>query len=166
MAAKFVIEHVLNTDVDTFWPVIFADEKFSEAFYRDHLGFKYQLESWDEDTGLRKARVWPVLDIPKPLAAVIGDEFSFLEEGIWDRDAHRYTFEVHPSTFADRVNTKGVLTVTPTADGQCKRRIEITIEANVFGIGRMAESFFAATTKKQYDANAQYANEYLDSLQD
>ncbi len=162
MATTFEMQHTLNASVQDFWEKIFANEVFNEALYRDELGFDYCLEVWDPDSGTRRARIWPTADVPKPVAAVLGDKLSFVEDGVYDAGASRYDFSVMPSTLRDRVTTTGIVIAEPTEDGRCLRRVTITVEARVFGVGKLIEAHIESTTRDQYDRNAAFANQYLD----
>lgn len=161
MTKTFTMTHTLNASVPEFWERIFASESFNEELYRDELGFQYKLEEWDAETGLRRARVWPTADVPKPVAAVLGDKLSFLEEGVYDAAADRYDFVVIPSAMRDRITTTGIVIAEATDDGRCKRTVTITVEARIFGVGKLVEAHLESTTRDQYDRNAAFANEYL-----
>lgn len=161
MTRSFSLRHDLNVSVEGFWRHIFESERFNRALYEERLGFDYKLEHWDASSGLRRARIWPTADVPKPVAAVLGDKLSLLEEGTYDRESGRYEFRAVPSTLSDRVVTRGSVVAEAVDDDRCVRTVEITIEARVFGVGKLIEAFVESTTRDQYNINAEYANEYL-----
>ena len=161
MTARLIFEHVFPISVPEFWEKIFASEDFNKALYEDHLGFRYELQEWNAKTGARRARVWPTADVPKPVAAVLGQRISFVEDGIYDREKGRYDFVVIPSTLADRIQTTGSVFAEKQGENECVRKVEIAIEARVFGIGKAIESFLEKTTRDQYESNAQFARDFL-----
>jgi hypothetical protein len=161
MVAKFAVRHELNTSAQGFWSDIFESEDFNDALYRDHLKCRYELEIWDPASGRRRARVWPVDTLPKPLASILGDSVSFVEDGTRNYVDDRYDFVVIPSKLAKRIDFKGTITARDLALGRCERTIAFEIEARVFGIGRAIEAALERTTREQYDDNAAFINEYL-----
>jgi hypothetical protein len=161
MTVNFVMQHELHTSVEQFWAEIFRGEEFNRALYIDHLRFGYELELWNPATGRRRARVWPTNSIPKALAKVLGDKISFVEEGTCDDDLNRYDFRVIPSALPERIQVHGTVVTAPLGDRTCERTVTFEIEARVFGIGHAIESFLETTTRKQYEDNATFINEYL-----
>ena len=110
MAKHLAIRQLLDCSEREFWDRIFRSEDFNRYLY-DGLGFEYELEAWDAETGYRRARVWPTHQMPRAVARVLGDRFSYIEEGKFDALTRRYDFVVIPSTIADRVRAKGTVTV-------------------------------------------------------
>jgi|GEM_PF-1302734 len=161
MTTHFILQHELDTPVERFWTDIFESEDFNRALYIDHLGYRYELDLWDRATGHRRARVWPTHNVPKALASVLGNTISFVEDGIYDEDAERYDFKVIPSTLAGRIGVSGTVEVEPLSARSCERSVTFEIEARVFGVGHLIESFLETTTREQYDRNALFINEYL-----
>lgn len=161
MTVKFVIQHELPMSVEQFWAEIFGSEEFNRALYIDHLRFGYELELWNPATGRRRARVWPTNNVPKAFARVLGDKISFVEEGTCDEDLHRYHFRVVPSTLPERIQVNGTVVTAPLSDRTCERTVTFEIEARMFGIGHVIESFLERTTREQYEDNATFIKEYL-----
>jgi hypothetical protein len=160
MAKTLAIRQLLDCSVRDFWERIFASEDFNRYLY-DGLGFEYELQEWDHESGRRRAKVWPTHQMPRPVARVLGERFSFVEEGIYDASAQRYDFRVVPSTLADRIRATGSVLVEPVSEHQCERRVTLTIGAEVLGLGRLIEAYFLAATREQYAKNAALVNEYL-----
>ena len=161
MTVHLSLAHEFPISEAGFWEKIFKNADFNRALYEDHLGFEYKLEEWNKQSGVRRARIWPTADVPKPVAAVLGDRISFLEDGVFDRENARYDFLVIPSTMPDRIKTKGSVQTQSLGDARCVRKVEIAIEARIFGIGKAVESFLKATTKEQYESNARFVLDYL-----
>jgi hypothetical protein len=143
-----------------FWERIFASEDFHHYLY-EGLGFEYELQEWNPETGFRRAKVWPGHQMPRPLQRILGERFSYLEEGTFDSVAERYDFRVIPSALADRIRAEGVVVVHPVSEHQCERQVTVQFGANVLGLGRLIESYLVASTREQYAKNAALVNEYL-----
>jgi hypothetical protein len=102
--------------------------------------------------------------MPRAVARVLGDRFSYIEEGNFDSRTATYRFVVIPSTIADRIRVKGTVSVEAVSPHQCERCVTLEIGADVLGLGRLIETYFAATTRAQYAKNAALVNDYLADL--
>ena len=160
MPKTLAIRQLLDCSKPDFWDRIFRSEEFNRYLY-EGLGFEYELHDWNPETGYRKAKVWPAHQMPRALAKVLGERFSYVEEGTFDPVAERYEFRVIPSTLADRIRAHGTVTVAPVSDSQCERRVTLQIGADVVGLGRLVEAYLLATTREQYAKNAALVNDYL-----
>ncbi len=160
MAKTLAIRQLLDCSAHDFWNRIFGSEDFNRFLY-EGLGFAYELHDWNAETGYRKAQVWPTYQMPRAVAKVLGDRFSYVEEGTFDRLTKRYDFRVIPSSLPDRIRAVGEVLVEPVSAEQCERRVTIEIGADVLGLGRMIESYLVASTREQYAKNAALVNEYL-----
>jgi hypothetical protein len=101
--------------------------------------------------------------MPKVLARILGERFSYVEEGTFDAEAERYEFRVLTSTVTDRIRVRGTVTVAAVSPHQCERHVTLQIGAEVLGLGRIIEAYFVASTREQYAKNAAIVNEYLAS---
>jgi len=95
---------------------------------------------------------------------VLGDRFSYVEEGTFDSSIQRYEFRVIPCALPDRIRAGGTLDVEPVSSNQCERRVSLEINADLMGLGPLVESYFAAATREQYAKNAALVNDYLASF--
>lgn len=160
MPKTLAIRQLLDCSEQDFWKKIFESEDFNRFLY-DGLGFEYELQEWNAETGFRRAKVSPGHQMPGPLRKVLGDRFSYVEEGTLDRSADRYEFRVIPSALPDRIRAEGHVVVDPVSQAQCERRVEVWIGADVLGLGRLIEGYLVASTREQYAKNAALVNEYL-----
>ena len=160
MPRSLSIRQLLDCSERDFWERIFASEDFHHYLY-EGLGFEYELQEWNPETGFRRAKVWPGHQMPRPLQRILGERFSYLEEGTFDSVAERYDFRVIPSALADRIRAEGVVVVHPVSEHQCERQVTVQFGANVLGLGRLIESYLVASTREQYAKNAALVNEYL-----
>jgi hypothetical protein len=160
MPKNLAIQQLLDCSEKEFWVRIFASEDFNQYLY-DGLGFGYELQEWNPDTGFRRAKIWPSQQMPRAVARVLGDRFSYVEEGTFDAEAGRYDFRIITSAATDRIRSKGAVAVEPVSARQCERRVTLEIAADVPGLGRLIESYLVTTTREQYAKNAALVNEYL-----
>lgn len=162
MSKTLAIQQLLDCPEEEFWDRIFGSEDFNHYLY-EGLGFEYELQEWNRDTGYRRAKIWPTAQMPKAVAKVLGERFSYVEEGTFDAEAERYDFRVIASAATDRIRVSGRVTVEPVSSNQCERQVRLEIGADVLGLGRLIEAYFVATTREQYAKNAALVNEYLAS---
>lgn len=160
MAKSLALRQLLDCSEAEFWERIFRSEDFNHYLY-EGLGFEYELQEWDPETGYRKAKVWPGQQMPRAVARVLGERFSYVEEGMFDSVAERYEFQVVPSTLQDRIRATGVVVVEAVSERQCERRVSVEIGAEVLGLGRLIEAYLLSSTREQYAKNAALVNEYL-----
>lgn len=160
MPKSLAIRQLLDCSETEFWERIFGSEEFNHYLY-EGLGFEYELQEWNPETGYRRAKIWPTHQMPRALARVFGERFSYVEEGTFDLEAERYEFHVIPSAIPERIRAKGLVMVEPVSPHQCERRVTLEIGAHVLGLGRLIETYFVATTREQYAKNAALVNEYM-----
>ena len=160
MAKTLAIRQLLDYPQGEFWERIFRSEDFNHYLY-EGLGFAYELQEWNPGTGYRRAKVWPGQQMPRAVAKVLGERFSYVEEGTFDIVAERYEFRVIPSALPDRIHAAGSVIVEPVSERQCERRVTVEIGADVLGLGRLIEAYLLASTREQYAKNAALVNEYL-----
>ncbi len=160
MPKSLAIRQLLDCSEQEFWRLIFRSEEFNRFLY-DGLGFEYELLEWNDASGYRKARVWPGHQMPRPLARVFGERFSYTEEGTYDAVAERYQFRVIPSAMPDRIRAEGAVVVEGISEQQCERKVSVEISADVLGLSRVIESYLVSSTREQYAKNAALVNEYL-----
>jgi hypothetical protein len=160
MARRLAIRQLLDCSEQDFWERIFGSEDFNRYLY-EGLGFDYELQEWNPETGHRRAKVWPGHQMPRPLQRVLGERFSYVEEGTFDAVAKRYEFRVIPSSLSERIHANGMVVVEAVSEHQCERKVTVDIDAEVLGIGRLIETYLVASTREQYAKNAALVNEYL-----
>src|SRR5437899_2227982 len=102
---KFTLTHEINCDADTFWKV-FLDKAFNEALFRQGLKFpRFDIvEQRETDTEvIRKVSGEPKMDLPGPIQKLLGNGFSYTEEGKLDKASKTWRFKMTPSTLADKM---------------------------------------------------------------
>lgn len=160
---KFTLTHEINCDVETFWKLFF-DKEFNDQLYKGALGFtKYDvIESKDSDKQLvRKVAATPKVDLPGPIAKLMGPGFGYTEDGVLDKASKRWTWTMTTSTMSDKLKQSGLLLAQAAGEGKCKRVAEITGEAKVFGLGGMIESTIEKELRAGWDRSAEFMNKWI-----
>lgn len=165
---KFTIRHPYAVEPEEFWRDVFFDREYNEKMYREGL----QFEAFDivEETTpadgrrTRKIRVTPKLDAPGPIRKLIGDSFSYVEEGrleITGPNTPRWISRVLPSKLADKSTVKAEMWLERTGPGQSDRVAEFDVEVKIFGVGGMVEKFLEKSMRENYQKAAEFTNQWL-----
>jgi hypothetical protein len=159
---KFTLTHEINCNVETFWKTFF-DKDFNTQLYTGALGFPdfRVVEQTDEGGAVtRKVAAQPKMDVPGPVAKIIGPGFRYTEEGSMKTAEGIWRWKMIPSTLADKLFTSG--TVRVEAKGDKVRRIaDVSIEAKIFAIGGLIESSAEKQMRDGWDRSATFMNKWL-----
>lgn len=126
---------------DQFW-TIFLDEDYTKALYSDALGFR-SFQILEKTDTSRRTLCSPKVNLPGPIAKLMGDSFAYEEHGTLDRDKGEWTWKmVQPAGVKKppTISSRGVMRVTADGASGCRRSDEVIVEAKVFGLGGMIES--------------------------
>jgi hypothetical protein len=140
---------------EKFWAVFF-DEEYCRSLYLEGLQFR-DLEVLAHDESSRKLRVVPRFNLPRPVAKLIGESFAYEQHGALDREAGIFTWKmVQPGDIKTgarpgMVSSSGTLRITDNGDGTCKRRDDVSLSANVFGLGGMIEGVMEKETRSTWE---------------
>lgn len=145
---------------DAFWQ-LYLDAEYARALYLGELGYK-GLDVLESTASTRKLRVVPKLNLPGPIASLIGDSFAYEDHGTLDREKNVWTWRmVQPTSLApgakprkNVVTTSGTLRIESTGEGTCRRTDTLNIEAHIFGLGGVIES------AAEKEAQAAWAKEF------
>ena len=160
---KFTVTHEINCDADTFWKV-FLDKAFNETMFRESLGFpEYQVVDQKETDSEITRRVvgTPKMDLPGPVAKLLGSNFRYTEDGKLNKGTKVWTWKMTPSTMADKLRQEGTMRIELVGDKKVRRIAEIVNEAKVFGIGGLIESSAEKQLREGWDRSATFMNKYL-----
>jgi Protein of unknown function (DUF2505) len=160
---KFTVTHEINCDAETFWKTFF-DKDFNEKLYKGALAFpEYAItEQTDTDTEItRKVAAQPKMDVPGPVAKLLGANFRYVETGSMDKAKKLWVWKLTPSTLADKLRTEGTVRVEPAGDGKVRRVADMTIEAKIFGVGGLIESSAEKQLREGWDKSATFMNKWL-----
>jgi hypothetical protein len=163
--AEVTLRHEFDCDEDTYWEKTVFDPDFNKRLYLEVLKFPgYQLLEQKDDDAKRTRRVHidpPLGNLPGPVKKVIGDKFSYIEEGTFDKKSKRYTFKITPSTLADKTKNSGELYVEKVGDKKIVRIAKVAVEVKVFMIGSLVEEKIMGDLKHSYDVAATFTREFL-----
>lgn len=160
---KFTLVHEIPCDTETFWKIFF-DKEYNDKLYRGRLEFpKFEILE-QKDTGAqihRKAAGQPKMDLPGPLAKLLGPGFSYVEDGTLDKATNTYRWKLVTSTLSEKIRNEGVLHVEPAGDGKIKRIVELSMEAKVFGLGGMLEKTGEKSMRDGWEGSAVFLREWI-----
>ncbi|MFO0620352.1 MAG: DUF2505 domain-containing protein [Polyangia bacterium] len=162
---KFTVTHEINCNAETFWEVFF-DKAFNEQLFLRELGFPEftVISQTDSATSLvRKVSGQPKMDLPGPVAKLLGPGFRFTEDGTFDKTTKLWKFKMTPSTMADKLRQEGSMRIEPIGDSKVRRIAELSIEAKIFGLGGLIESTTEKQLREGWDKSAVFFNRYLQS---
>jgi hypothetical protein len=162
---EITLRHEFDCDEDTYWEKVTFDPEFNRRLYLEVLKFpSYELVEQKEDDAKRTRRVRidpPLGNLPGPVKKAIGDKFSYVEEGTFDKKTKRYSFKVTPSTMADKTKNFGELYVEKLGDRKIVRIAKITVEVKVFMIGGMVEEKISSDLRHSYEEAARFTRTFL-----
>ena len=161
---KFTLRHEIRCSEERFWQVFFYKE-FNSTLFKNELGFPVfeVVEQSESDAEVvRKVRGQPKVNMPKAVMKVLGDGFSYVEEGRLDRKAGVWTWKMTPSTLASKLRNEGSVRVEKIDDNRVTRVTELICEAKVFGIGGLIESSTEKEMRAGWDLSARYMNKWLE----
>lgn len=161
--ANIKLVHEIHCNAERFWKIFF-DKEFNETLYKKALGFPEfsiveQKETEHEIT--RKAAGQPRMNVPGPVAKLLGANFRYTEEGHFDKKTQFWKWKLYPSALADKLHTSGSVRIEPAGDGRVRRIAEMTLEAKVFGIGGLIESAAEKNMRDGWERSAHYMNKWL-----
>lgn len=160
--AKFTLTHEINCDVESFWKIFF-DKDFNRDMFLRGMSFP----SWEVLTQtendrelLRKIKATPKIELPGPVAKLMGSNFSFVEEGTWNKGTKVWSWKMIPSSMGDKLRNEGTMRAE-SSGGKTRRIAEIILEAKVFGLGGLIESSAEKGLREGWDASARLINKHL-----
>jgi hypothetical protein len=160
---KITITHELKCDVDTFWKLFF-DKEFNDQLYKKGLGFPaFETVSQTENDKELKRTVkgQPKMDMPGPVAKLLGSSFAYTEDGVWDKTTRVWRWKMTPGSMADKLKNEGTMKIEPAGEGRCRRVAEMLIEAKMFGIGGMIESATEKAMRDGWNRSATFIDEWV-----
>jgi hypothetical protein len=101
------------------------------------------------------------MNMPGPVAKLMGSNFSYKEEGSFDKATKIWSWKLIPSTLADKMRNEGSVRVEAVGDDKVRRVAELLIEAKIFGLGGLIESSAEKQLRDGWDQSAVYMNKYI-----
>lgn len=159
---SFKVTHEINCDVETFWKLFF-DKDFNVTMYRQGLGFpQYEIKDQKETpTGIsRKVFGEPKMDIPAAVKKVMGDKFSYTEDGTYDKASNTWRWKLS-TPMGDKVRNEGDMKIESIGPGKVRRTANITLEAKIFMVGGMIEKDGEKSLRDGWDKSAVFMNQWI-----
>jgi len=161
---RHTIAHEINCPPERMWELFFSNE-FNFEMYEQGLGFPSCTipELTDKGDVLHRRMVMvPKLEMPKPVAKIVGDRVGYEEIGDWVRSAGEWRWRLILAAFGDKVHIEGVMRLEPHGDGHCMRKVNFEVDAKMFGIGKIIENTATQNVIDGWNASAKWINGYLE----
>ncbi len=160
---RFTVVQEIPASVDEHWRVFF-DDAFEKALYDEAMRFpRYELleNRHTDDTLHRKIRVVPRIEAPAAVLKVLGSSFGYVEDGTFDKRTKLWRSKVIPNVLSDRLGGEFVVRVDPAGDGKCRRTVDCSVEARIFGVGGLVETVFEKSMRDGWRDSAAFMKEWL-----
>lgn len=161
--AKFTITHEIPCSAETFWKVFF-DKEFNETLFLKELRFpEFRVEeARDTDTTIfRRVVGQPKMDLPGPIAKLLGSSFKYSEDGTFDKATKIWRWKMTPSTLADKLRNEGTMRIEAIGENRVRRIAEIIVEAKIFGIGGLMESTTEKELRNGWEKSAEFMRKWV-----
>lgn len=161
--AKFQLVHEIGCPEADFFRVFF-DEAYNLELYRQVLGFPVfeflSRNETDREFSWR-FRAQPKLELPGPVEKLLGKNFGYVEEGTLDKAEGVYRYVMIPNTLADKLRNTGSVRVEKAGDERrCRRVVEVSTEAKVFGVGGLVEGVAEKVYRESWNKSAAFMNAF------
>lgn len=167
MAETTIVDEFECTE-ETYWEKCHFDPEYNRRLYLEHLkfpGWKLLETKTEGDKTSRKVVLDPPVGaLPGPVKKLMGDSFSYTEQGTYDKKTGRYTFTITPSTMADKTKVNGEIWCEKTGDKKIKRYAKIKVDVSVFMVGKMVEEKVMGDLKVSYETAAPFTNGFVKAL--
>lgn len=162
---RHTMEHEINCPAERMWALFFSDE-FNIEMYEQGLGFpscKVPERTDDGEILHRRMVCIPKLEMPKPVAKIVGDRIGYEEVGDWVRRAGEWRWQLILAAFGDKVHIEGIMRLVPHAGGEhCLRKVNFEVDGKIFGIGKLIENTAAQNVRDGWNSSAKWINGYLE----
>jgi len=159
----FKVTHEIQCNAETFWKTFF-DKDFNLKLYKEGLGFpEFSIvDQRETDTELvRKVTGSPKMEVPAPVAKLLGSNFRYTEEGKFDKSTKIWRWKLIPSAMPDKLRNEGSMRIEPIGETKIRRIAELVLEAKVFGVGGLIESSSEKQLREGWDKSAVFMNNWL-----
>jgi hypothetical protein len=159
----FKVTHEIQCNAETFWKTFF-DKDFNLKLYKEGLGFPEFtiVDQRETDTELvRKVVGSPKMEVPGPVAKLLGSNFRYTEEGKFNKTTKVWSWKLIPSAMPDKLRNEGSMRIEAIGDTKIRRTAELIVEAKVFGVGGLIESSSEKQLREGWDKSAVFMNDWL-----
>jgi hypothetical protein len=157
----FTITQDIESDVAHHWQ-LFLDDVYNREQFLEGLRYpSYELvERSETDARIQRTiKVTPRLELPGPVAKLLGDGFGYTEVGIFDKQTLVWTAVMTPNMSGGKLRGEVVVRAERTGERRCRRICDAVVEAKVFAIGGLIESSLENTMRTGWAAAAAYMNQ-------
>lgn len=158
---QFTVRHAFAMSPDDFWSKLFFDDDFNARLFEEALGFdKYEIIERIESTSgdlVRTARIVPHLDYPAPLRRLLGERVWYFEKGYFDASTSTWRTLLEVPALGDKFDVRTTMHLEPRGAGS-DRVIAVTIDARIFGVGKLLVSFMERSMRDSYGKVADFTN--------
>lgn len=158
---KVTTSHVIDCDAEKFWSLFF-DADYLKKLYLEGLGFK-AFEVLEISADKRRVKGTPKMNVPGPVAKLLGDSFGYEEQGSLDKATNTFRWKMTPNTMTDKLFTQGTVKIEPAGEGKVRRTNEATVEAKVFGLGGVLEGTAEKEIRQGFENEVAFMKKYLAS---
>ena len=157
--------HPLQCTEETYWTHCIFQEEYNRQLYLEQLRFPaYETLERKEDAEFlfQRVRITPLLPpLPGPVKKLIGEHLNYVEEGTFNKAKKQYSFTIIPSVLAQKLSFSGLLYCISEGEKKCVRTIEIDVNVQLFGIGRLIEELLLQELRKSYDISQRFTDAYV-----
>lgn len=151
------------SEQDYFEKCLFSED-YTKRLYLEVLkmpGVEVLEMKKDGDVWSRRVQIQPTLTgLPGPVTKLVGDKFSYIEEGKYDTKTKRFKFNVLPSTAADKTKASGEMWCE-TEGGKTYLCAKLDVEVKIFVVGGMVEDKILGDFKASMGASAPFIGQFV-----
>lgn len=163
---KFTITQDIASDTAHHWQ-LFLDDTYNREQYLEGLRYpSYEIvERSETDARIQRTiKVMPRLELPGPVAKLLGNGFGYTEVSTFDKQTQVWTAVMTPNMLGGKLRGEMVVRTEPTGERSCRRICDAVVEAKVFAIGGLIESSLENNMRTGWAAAAGYMNKKLAAL--
>jgi Protein of unknown function (DUF2505) len=102
--------------------------------------------------------------MPEAARKILGENFGWFEESVFDRKQHAIRFKVIPDLFKGRYRCEGDQNFVERDDGGCDRLMTIDLEVGIPIVGRLVEKHILERLKETYEVELAIQGEFYSKL--
>jgi hypothetical protein len=159
------IRHELDCDEETYFEKCFFDADYNRRLFLEELKFPGLKVIAQKDEGGVVRRTLevdpPVTGLPGPVKKVVGDSFTYTEDGTYDRATKRYTFTITTKALGEKARTSGEVWCEKLGDKKVARVAKVQVQVKVFMVGSLIEDRIMTDMKASYAKAAEFTNRFV-----
>ena len=154
---EFRISDDFDISEDEFFAIFFNRELMTRMYRDYHRYPEVDIKQDEDDARIRRTTVAiPNMEMPAAVAKLLGPNFRYTEEAIFDKKTKVMTFKTTPSIMADKVKNEGTMRVEVLGPNKIRRTVDILLVAKIFGVGGMVESAFEKTIRSGWAKGTEF----------